>query len=200
MTNHGAAAVIPTNDAGLPLDPSKLNIMYMPQNEGHMELEVGEPTLIKGTLGDYHEYPINGRDSLGAIEIQRRFSNFVDFHRCLTERFPGLFIPPIPPKASDKKKGDTIEERRYFLNLFLKECCSLPYIVSGIEMQTFVRPVGELSKALGKLVRTRPVELLQTYRATLKVPEVRFGRSITLICRIMRISKSNNSLRRSIPS
>lgn len=144
VTNHGAADPIATNSAGLPVDPANLNIMYMPQNEGHMELLVGEPALIKGTLGDYHEYPINGRDSLGAIECSRRFSHFVDFHKCLCERFPGLFIPPIPPKASDKKKGDTLEERRYFLNLFLKECVSLPYIVSGIEMQTFVRPVGEL--------------------------------------------------------
>jgi hypothetical protein len=82
------------------------------------------------------------------IEANRRFSHFIDFYKCLIERLPGLYIPPIPPKASDKKGHATIEERRYFLDLFLKECCSLPYIVSGVEMQTFLRPQGNVEPAL----------------------------------------------------
>lgn len=141
--------------------------MYMPLNDGYMELNIGEPSLVKNTLGDYHEYPLNGRDSLGAIECMRRFSHFVDFHKCLQERFPGLYIPPIPPKAQDKKKGDVLEERRYFLEMFLKDCIALPYLVGGVELQTFLRPVGEVDKALGKLYRDKPLVLLQCYRATL---------------------------------
>jgi len=58
------------------------------------------------------------------------------------------------------------------LDLFLKECCSLNYLVSGVEMQTFLRPVGDVSKALEKLLRDKPFILLQTYRATLRVAEV----------------------------
>lgn len=137
-----------------------------------MELNIGEPALIKNNFGDYHEYPINGRDSVGSIECMRRFSHFNDFHKCLVERFPGLYIPPIPPKATDKKGMATIEERRYFLDLFLKECCSLPYLVSGVEFQTFLRPVGNVEPALAKLVRERPTAILIKYRATLRIPEV----------------------------
>lgn len=73
--------------------------MYFPANDGYMELRVGDPVMKTATLGDFHEYPINGQDSLGAIECFRRFSQFVDFHKVLVERFPGLYIPPIPPKS-----------------------------------------------------------------------------------------------------
>lgn len=107
---------------------------YLPANDGYMELCVQEQVMKKATLGDYHEYPIRGKDSLGAIECMRRFSDFVTFHKCLMERFPGLYIPPIPPKAQDKKGAATLEERRHFLDLFLKECCSLPYLVASMEM------------------------------------------------------------------
>jgi hypothetical protein len=91
--------VIETNENGLPKDPKDIMKMYMPMNDGYMELQISDPTLVKNTLGDYHEYPITGRDSLGAIECMRRFSHFADFHKVLTERFPGLYIPPIPPKT-----------------------------------------------------------------------------------------------------
>lgn len=138
-----------------------------------MELNIGQPQLVKQNLGDYHEYPVTGRDSLGAIECMRRFSHFIDFHRALSERFPGLYIPPIPPKAQDKKGSATLEERRYFLDLFCKECISLPYLVTSPEMQTFLRPIGDVDKALAKYVRPKPEELLITYRATLRLPEVK---------------------------
>lgn len=68
-----------------------------------MEIEVGYPILMKATFGDYHVYPLTGRDSLGDFECNRRFSNFVDFHQSLTFRYPGLYIPPIPEKTQDKK-------------------------------------------------------------------------------------------------
>lgn len=146
--------------------------MFMPVNEGYMELNIGEPTLIKNNFGDYHEYPISGRDSLGAIECMRRFTHFNQLHKVLQDRFPGLYIPPVPPKASDKKGVATLEERRYFLDLFLKECCSLPYLVSGVELQTFLRPQGNVEPALAKLLREKPPIILNKYRATLKIPEV----------------------------
>jgi len=72
-----------------------------------------------------------GRDSIGDIECQRRFQNFYDFRTMLVNRFPGLYIPPVPGKTQMglKNKDDTlVRERKYFLDLFLKECCALKYL------------------------------------------------------------------------
>jgi len=53
----------------------------------------------------------------------------------LHNRFPGLYIPPVPKKTITGKKDDAvIRERRYFLDLFLKECASLKYLAQSKEM------------------------------------------------------------------
>lgn len=175
--------------------PKDLMSAYLPANDGYMELSVSEPLEKKATLGDYHEYPITGRDSLGAIECFRRYSDFVTFHKVLLERFPGLYIPPIPPKAQDKKGAATLEERRYFLDLFLKESVSLPYLVASPEMQTFLRPTGEVDKALSKLYRVRASELLTVYRSTIRIPEVSKWIILTFI-RTLTTNQSEISMKR----
>lgn len=55
--------------AGQQLDES----VYIPGNDGEIELHVGEPILVKKGLTEHHEYPVMGRDSLGEVECQRRF-------------------------------------------------------------------------------------------------------------------------------
>ena len=95
-----------------------------------MEINVEEPVVVKEKLiGEYHAYPIKGRDSKGEIDCVRRFQIFYDFRVALVNRFPGLYIPPIPKKtAKAKKEKLTLMERQYFLDLFLKECASLRYL------------------------------------------------------------------------
>ena len=119
--------------------------MYTPSNDGEIELYVGEPVAVKSGLTEHHSYPVMGRDSLGEIECNRRFQNFFDFRVMLITRFPGLYIPPVPRKtagsfSSSNKDEATLRERRYFLDLFLKECASLRYLAQSRELQTFLRP------------------------------------------------------------
>ena len=71
---------------------------YVAGNDGMIELEVGAPFLVKQTLSNHHAYPIIGKDSNGEIECHRRYSHFEKFRSCLLVRYPGLYIPPIPPK------------------------------------------------------------------------------------------------------
>ena len=126
--------------------------LYVAQNDGYMELAVGAPVLIKAALGDYHEYPIAGLDSNGRIECARRFNLFFEFREALMLRYSGLYIPPLPAKkVTGKSEATTLLERQHFLDLFLKECCALKYLVQSIELQTFLRPTGDLSKELSQL-------------------------------------------------
>lgn len=95
-----------------------------------MELAVGVPVLIKAALGDFHEYPIKGLDSNGQIECARRFNLFFEFREALLLRYAGLYIPPLPSKKlTGKSEATTLIERQHFLDLFLKECCALKYLV-----------------------------------------------------------------------
>ena len=88
-------------------------------------------------------------------------------------RYPGLYIPPVPPKKfSNKTEGALVKERAYFLNMFLQEVVGLQYLCQSAELQTFLRPQGELGKQLEKIARPNTEAIVQTYRATLQVNEV----------------------------
>lgn len=100
-----------------------------------MEIDVGAPELVKQQFQDYHAYPIIGRDSLGDIDCKRRFNLFYEFRQALVLRYPGLYVPPLPPKKlSGKSEEITLIERTHFLNLFLKECIEFKYIAQSKEL------------------------------------------------------------------
>ena len=146
--------------------------VYMPGNDGEIEMSVGEPIVVKSGLTEHHAYPIFGRDSQGDIECSRRFQNFYDFRVMLINRFPGLYIPPVPKKTTTGKKDEAVvRERRYFLDLFLKEICALRYLAMSKELQIFLRPQGDLNQLMQKQYRPKLVDVLTTYRATLPVAE-----------------------------
>lgn len=93
----------------------------------------------------------------------------------LINRFPGLYIPPVPRKTNlaqtSSKDENIVRERKYFLDLFLKECCSLKYLGQSKELQIFLRPQGDLSQLMQKQYKPKLVDVLATYRATLPVVE-----------------------------
>jgi len=51
-----------------PQEVTSNSAIYIPQNDGYIELEVSTPVLIKEAVSNYHTYPITGKDSNGPIE------------------------------------------------------------------------------------------------------------------------------------
>jgi len=71
----------------------------------------------------------------------------------LVNRFPGLYVPPVPGKThslTHNKDDNLVKERVYFLDLFLKEICSLKYLAQSKELQIFLRPQGDLTALMQK--------------------------------------------------
>ena len=54
----------------------------------------------------YTQYHIVGRDSLGPIDILRRYSEFLMLRDMLFSRYPGIVIPPVPSKKITGKLED----------------------------------------------------------------------------------------------
>ena len=153
---------------------AQISNFYSPQNDGYMEVAVSDPILVKQQFKDFHAYPIVGRDSLGDFECQRRFNHFYEFRLALVLRYPGLYIPPLPPKKlSGKGEEITLIERTHFINLFLKECVEHKYIAQSVELQSFLRPTEDLAKILDKLkVKIGTSDQIVMMRATINVDEV----------------------------
>ena len=84
----------------------------------NIHFEVIKPCLIQNK---YVAYQLKGEDSLETFEGMRRYNEFYMLRNSLCARWPGLFIPGIPPKkAVGNKDVKFIIERRYFLERFIK--------------------------------------------------------------------------------
>ena len=81
------------------------------------KFEVIKPSLINNK---YVAYYVKGEDALGVFEGTRRYNEFFTLRSTLKMRWPGVFIPSIPPKkAVGNKDVKFIIERRYFLERFV---------------------------------------------------------------------------------
>ena len=48
--------------------------------------------------------------------MYRRYKEFLLLREMLFSRYPGLVIPPMPPKVFGNKAEEVISERKYFLD------------------------------------------------------------------------------------
>jgi hypothetical protein len=107
------------------------------------------------------------------VDIFRRFREFLQFKDVLFSRYPGLVIPPIPPKKTTNNKEDIfVEERRYFLDQFLQKLCATPYLASTPEIQVFLRPQGKVEKSLESIPRTNTDQVLNYYKKRILVSDM----------------------------
>jgi hypothetical protein len=135
-------------------------------NDGKMKMVIKRSELKKvpGMHKDFTVYHIEGSDSLGEIQITRRYKEFKLLRELLFARYPGLYIPPIPATKIQGNMGETfVEERKYFLNLFLYHLCHQTYLVSSPEMQVFVRPRGDCLQSMKSLEKQSTNRILRYY-------------------------------------
>jgi hypothetical protein len=59
----------------------------------------------------------------------------------------------------------------YFLDRFIKEICSLPYLYQSVEFDTFLRGVGDLEKAFNVLPKQTTDDILFRYRDSIPINE-----------------------------
>jgi len=70
----------------------------IPVNDGVMTVEITSQEKKGSGLDKHIAYRIKGKDSLGDIDVIRRYKEFGIFRDLLFVRYPGIFIPPLPPK------------------------------------------------------------------------------------------------------
>lgn len=67
-------------------------------NDGIMKVEIHSYESKGAGMKKHNEYLIKGHDSLGEINCFRRYSEFLVFREFLYNRYPGIYIPPVPAK------------------------------------------------------------------------------------------------------
>lgn len=113
---------------------------------------------------DFHGhivYVVKGKDLQGAWECKRRYNEFYLLQEALCKRWPGIVLPQIPPKrAMGNKESVFLQERRYYLERFLRKMARYDFIINSQEFQIFARPQGlEVEKSLNKLPKLSSSQL-----------------------------------------
>ena len=72
--------------------------------------------------------------------VYRRYSDFDSLHAVLTEMFPGVFIPPLPPKKAlgNMNEDYILGRRRPGLERFLNRVARIPILAESAVFQMFL--------------------------------------------------------------
>ena len=84
--------------------------------------------------GGHIVYQCKGVDNMGNWDGERRYSEFFKLHQVLSTRWPGVPIPTLPPKkAIGNKELKFLNERRFYLERFLKKMAPFEFILNSTE-------------------------------------------------------------------
>jgi hypothetical protein len=79
-------------------------------------------------------------------------------------------LPLLPPKKSIGNKDiKFINERRFYLERFLKKMSSYDFILNSQEFYCFSRPKGDIEKMLGSIPKASASEIVEKYKSILNI-------------------------------
>ena len=108
-----------------------LNLTYFKENE---QRAFYIDTII---VSSHVSYLIKGKN-LKENSLERRYREFDALHNVLIQKWPGIYIPPIPKKQIiNNTDTKTIEKRKNVLDNFLKEIEKQIYIMESEEIKIF---------------------------------------------------------------
>ena len=96
----------------------------------------------------------------GYFEIKRRYRDFYALRMCFIERYPGLYVPPVPKKKVSNESRVVLQERQFVLNIFWKDVTCCPYLMESEEFRVFISKTNNLEVALSGLSDCRRKEMI----------------------------------------
>jgi hypothetical protein len=123
---------------------------------------VSDPLLVEG-IKSYVQYKVTGK--LVKEPIYRRFSDFYSLREKLVERWPGLYIPNLPPKLTmGNLEKKVIEMRTRVINDFCHKISKFNFILDSDELQIFLIRCNDVSKSISNLPKLNYDEILARYK------------------------------------
>ena len=141
----------PLTAIGYSAKPGDLYYINPPKELNTYPMYIDTPKKMEKTVvGSYISYTMEGTDI--TEPLTRRYSDFYSLYEKLLQRWPGVYIPRIPPK---KIKGNLdpsiIKMRMRLLNKFCLNISNISYLYKSEETTIFRSNVPDVSNALSKL-------------------------------------------------
>lgn len=125
--------------------------------------------------GSHIQYFVQGKDRQGAWQGMRRYNHFFLLSEVLQQRWTAINLPRLPPKkAIGRYETKFLQERRYFLERFLRKCGNYDFIINSEEFLVFARPNGDVEKVLQRMTKLSASTLIERYHRGLDINERRY--------------------------
>jgi hypothetical protein len=139
------------------------------------QIEADFQCINPQTKAGHIVYVCRGTDEIGFWEGERRYNEFFTLHSLITARWPGVPIPMLPPKKRIGNKDIRfINERRFYLERFLKKISKFPFILNSAEFKIFTRPTGDIEKMFKASPKVMTWEIVEKMKTCLEINEELF--------------------------
>ena len=142
--------VDPLQAIGYSAEPGDIYYINPPQELTTYPMYIENPQKIEKKMGTYIAYTLNGTDI--TEQMSRRYSDFRALYEKLVQRWPGVYVPRIPPKKITKNTSRKMIKRRMrLLNRFCLNLSNIDYLYSSDETSLFKGNTPDLANAITKL-------------------------------------------------
>lgn len=133
---------------------------------------VSDPKEEKDSFGKFISYLLKGNKIPEALP--RRYREFDLLRTKLVEKFPGIWIPPLPrKKLVGNKSKDTVDLRIEQINRFCRLIGQNQILYEAQETGSFLTNVSSVEKLLNGLPKEKMPEMLERYKKLFPKPEVK---------------------------
>ena len=134
--NSDYSQVDPFEAIGFKAEPGDIYYVEPSKKLSTYPMYIENPVKIEKTIGSYISYTLTGKDI--NIKVSRRYSDFNYLYDELVQRWPGVYIPRIPPKVYTKNTDkEKVKRRMRLLNRFCLQLSSIPYLYNCEETNLF---------------------------------------------------------------
>ncbi|MCQ2821646.1 MAG: hypothetical protein MJ252_30680 [archaeon] len=135
---------------GYSAEPGDIYYMNPPKELASYPMYIDNPKKTEKTVGSFISYTMDGTDVTD--QLTRRYSDFFSLYEKLLQRWPGIYIPRIPPKKiTGNMDPKMIKTRMRLLNRFCLNLSNINYLYNAEETSLFRNNVPDVANAIDKL-------------------------------------------------
>ena len=153
----------PLEAIGYAAEPGDIYYMNPPKQLSTYPMYIDNPKKVDKTVGSYISYTLDGTDV--TEQLIRRYSDFFALYEKLLQRWPGIYIPRIPPKKiTGNQDPNVIKTRMRLLNRFCLNLSNIDYLYKSEEANIFKSNVPDVANAINKLPELNYSDMLARMR------------------------------------
>ena len=142
--------VDPLTAIGFHVEQGSIYFINPPKELSTYPMYVENPEKHEKNIGTFISYTLNGTDI--TEKMSRRYSDFYALYEKLLQRWPGVYIPRIPPKIITKNTSrKKIKRRMRLLNRFCLNLSNIDYLYASDETSIFKSNSQDVANIISKL-------------------------------------------------